>query len=219
MPYLRLRARGACLRGNLKWRSTVHRVNLAHLTAVLCPRQGDNCTFQSASCAREAFPWWEVLVVVVVILVIAAIAIPSMLRARVKANEAAAIANMRTINTAESMYYNNYPDVGYAGSLADLGSHGSNCETPGKTNACLVMDEELVSGLKSGYVFDLVGDGQAPTQGYTLTALPEASSTTGRCSFTSNQMGAIRAKSSGGGGKFSLSGNTCDQSVSVAPAP
>lgn len=161
----------------------------------------------------------EVLVVVVVILVIAAIAIPSMLRARMKANESAAVANMRTINTAESMYYNTYPDVGYAGSLADLGSHGSNCETPGKTNACLVMDEELTSGLKGGYVFDLLGDGQVPTQAYTLTALPEASSTTGRCTFSSNQMGAIAAQTSGGGGRFSLAGNTCDQTLSVAPSP
>jgi type IV pilus assembly protein PilA len=159
---------------------------------------------------QRGFSLVELLIVVAVILVIAAIAAANMLRARMKANEAAAVANMRTINTAELMYSIAYPQVGYAGSLADLGRHGSDCETPGETNACLIMDDALTSGLKGSYTFELLGDGQVPTQTYTLTALPVASRTSGSCAFTSNQTFVISAESSGGGGPFSLVTSTCD---------
>lgn len=166
----------------------------------------------------RGFSFVEVLLVVMVILVIAAIAVPNLLRARVKANESAAVANMRTINNAESMYFDTYPQVGYAVRLADLGSHGSDCETPGKTNSCLIMDEALTNGLKGGYTFDILGDGQVPTQAYTLTALPQSTSVSGNCTFTSNQGGAITAKASGNPGRFSLASTTCDLAGSLAPA-
>ena len=158
------------------------------------------------------------MVVVAIMLVLAAIAVTHLLRARMKANEAAAVANMRTINTAEAMYFNTYPQVGYADSLAKLGGNGSNCENPGNTNACLMMDEGLTSGLTGGYTFNLTGDGQTPSQGYTLMAMPQSSGRSGSCTFTSNQTGSISAQPSGGGGKFSLAGSTCDLPGSVAPA-
>jgi type IV pilus assembly protein PilA len=163
----------------------------------------------------KGFSLVEVLIVVMVILVIAAIAVPNMLKARMKANEAAAVANMRTINTAESMYYSTYQQVGYAGNLADLGSHGSNCETPGKTNSCIITDDALTSGLKSGYTFDLVGDGQIPAAGYNLTATPESNSATGRCSFSSTQSGNIQVEipNASGTTRFTLGENSnCDHS-------
>ncbi len=154
----------------------------------------------------------EMLIVAAVILVITAIAVPNMLRARMKANESAAVANMRTINTAESMYASTYPDVGYAGRLADLGSHGSTCESRSETNACLLMDDSLTGGLKSGYAFDLMSDGQKPAQGYTLTARPVVTGTTGRCAFTSDQSGVISIDVPGADGhtRFAMAGNTCD---------
>jgi type II secretory pathway pseudopilin PulG len=160
----------------------------------------------------------EALIVVAVLLVLTAIAVTHLLRARMKANESAAVANMRTINTAEAMYFNIYPQTGFADNLAKLGSNGSDCQNPGATNSCLIMDEVLTGGLKGGYTFDLVGDGQVPSQAYTLTVLPEFSGTSGSCSFTSNQTGVISAKSSTAG-KFSLANSTCDQPGSVAPAP
>ena len=46
----------------------------------------------------------ELLIVVSIILIIATIAIPSLLRSRQAANETAAVANMRTIETAEMSY-------------------------------------------------------------------------------------------------------------------
>jgi type II secretory pathway pseudopilin PulG len=67
-----------------------------------------------------------------VMLVVAAIAIPSVDRSRGAASEAAAAANVRTLNTAQIMYYSAYADKGFAPSLAALG--------PGATGSCAEND-------------------------------------------------------------------------------
>ena len=54
--------------------------------------------------ASHGFSLIELLIVVTIILIIAAIAIPSFLRSRMRANESAAVANMRNITTAEVVY-------------------------------------------------------------------------------------------------------------------
>ncbi len=133
----------------------------------------------------------EILVVVMVVLIIAAIAIPSLVHARMRANEAAAAASIKTIQTAEVMYNNTYPEVGYSGSLPNLGSHGSSCENVSSTNACIIMDDALTSGLKNGFMFELVGDGNIPDRSYSITANPE-SSVSGRCAIVADQSSSIQ---------------------------
>lgn len=158
----------------------------------------------------------EILVVVMVILIIAAIAIPNLVHGKMRANEAAAVASVKTIHEAETLYASTYPDVGYSGSLPNLGSHGSSCETPTRTSACIIMDDALTSGLKSGYMFELVNDGNKPALSYTVTASPESSGT-GRCSISSGESGELhfslpgapastagRSQGSGGGGGCEL---------------
>jgi type IV pilus assembly protein PilA len=135
----------------------------------------------------------ELLVVVAIILVIAAIVVPHLFDARKKATEASAVASIKAIQTAESIYQDNYPTKGYSPSLINLGSNGSTCETTSSTNACL-LDPVLASGIKDGYIFDLLGDGKIPDESYTLTATPQ-SSASGECTFSSDQSGNIQSMS------------------------
>lgn len=161
----------------------------------------------------SGFSLVELLVVVMVILVIAAIAIPSFVQARMKANEASAVSSMRTIRTAEILYSQTYPDIGFSRTLSDLGSHGSTCESPSSSNACIITDEGLASGFKSGYLFELVSDGLKPSVGYTLNGIPESAGITGRCAFSSDSSGEISSvdPTSTGGSRYSVgAGSTCD---------
>jgi prepilin-type N-terminal cleavage/methylation domain-containing protein len=151
---------------------------------------------RKAGTNSAGFSLVETVVVVMVILIIAAIAIPNLVHGKMRANEAAAVASINTVNTAEALFINTYPDVGYAGSLTNLGSNGTSCERPTSTNACLIMDETLTSGVKSGYLFEIVGDGNRPSSGYSVTATPE-SNLSGRCAVTSTQNGDVRLSTPG----------------------
>ena len=152
--------------------------------------------------------------VVMVILIIAAIAIPNLVHGKMRANEAAAVASVQTIHTAEVLYYNAYPEVGYASSLKVLGSNGTTCDKPTSTAACLITDEALTSGLKNGYVFEIVGDGNKPTASYKVSASPETS-VSGRCTVTTNESGEVHfsfpgTNSSGGRSMGSGGSSGCE---------
>src|SRR6185369_930384 len=154
------------------------------------PRVRTQNAIGNADPRLAGFSLVEVLVVVMVILTIAAIAIPNLVHGKMRANEAAAVSSVKTINTAQLMYNDAFPEVGYASSLANLCAHGSTCEKPTSTSACLIMDEALTSGLKSGYIFEIVADGNTPAASYSVTALPETA-LSGRCDISSNQTGDI----------------------------
>jgi prepilin-type N-terminal cleavage/methylation domain-containing protein len=131
---------------------------------------------------QKGFSLIELLIVVAIILIIAAIAIPNLLQARVAANEASAVASLRTINTAQITYATNYPTVGYAGTLTALA--GTSCSPPDETSACLI-DTQLASGTKSGYSFASTAIGANPTGAYVITAMPQGSN--GNRSFCSTE--------------------------------
>lgn len=153
----------------------------------------------------------ELMVVVMIVLVITAIAVPSLLHARMKANEAAAVSSMKTIQTAQTLYSVLYPEVGYSPNLAWLGPNGSNCENTGPHNSCLIHDEALLSGLKSGYVFVIAGDGKTPSADYTLTANPISAGISGRCGFSSEQAGEIGIVPQSGSGHFTVGSSGCGE--------
>jgi prepilin-type N-terminal cleavage/methylation domain-containing protein len=109
---------------------------------------------------QRGFSLIELLIVVAIILTIAAIAVPDMLRARISANEAAAVSAVRTITTAEVGYLTNYPSVGYAAQLSDLGAGGATPCVSSPTSACLIDDSLATASSapgRGGYIYNATG--------------------------------------------------------------
>jgi type IV pilus assembly protein PilA len=138
---------------------------------------------------QRGFTLMELMIVLALILIIAAIAIPSMVDAKINADEASAVASIRTINTVEITYQATYG--GYADSLANLG--GAEPCTKSAATACL-LDQSLAGGVKSGYSFTAVGGN--PTGGgnttYVVGAAPLVFDRTGRRLFCSTEKSVIR---------------------------
>jgi prepilin-type N-terminal cleavage/methylation domain-containing protein len=70
---------------------------------------------------ENGFSLLELLIVVAIILIIATIALPSLLRSRQAANESHAVANLRTLNTAEVSYISSYQVYGLLPELVTAG--------------------------------------------------------------------------------------------------
>jgi len=140
----------------------------------------------------RGFSLIELLIVVAIILAIAAFAIPSLLRARIAANEASAVSSLRALNTAQISYSSSYPTIGFATTLASL--TGINCTPPGSTGACLI-DTQLASGSKSGYSFTLSGLSGTPNATYQFRADPLSPNQSGTRYFCSFADAVIRVGS------------------------
>ena len=120
---------------------------------------------------NKGFSLLELLIVVAIILIIATIAIPSLLRSRQAANESAAVANIRTINTAEVTY---------------LSSSGGNYGSMLAMISAKLLDDTFTA-TKAGYNYSVVATGAD----YTVTAFP-ASTNTGRYGYYSTPDAVVR---------------------------
>lgn len=145
---------------------------------------------------QRGFTLIELLIVVTIILIIAAMAIPNLVGAKMRANEAAAVGALKAINAACMAYWTTYN--GYPPTLASLGPPAGGTQM-GPSSADL-LDSVLASGNKSGYVFtyaavDANGDGKMDT--YTVVAEPASRGTTGQRSFFTDQSGTIRVSPTG----------------------
>ena len=142
---------------------------------------------------EKGFSLIELLIVVAIMLIVAAIAIPSLVRSRMAANEASAAASLKQIGVANAAYSGFY-GVGYAGNLAHLGPPNGGCAKV--SFECADLLDTVLSGItpstptpiKSGYQFTYYIPNDSPTPGdqnstYSVVASPVLPGTSGQSTF------------------------------------
>jgi len=149
------------------------------------------------------------------VLIVAAIAIPNLLRARMAANESAAAATVRTVNTAQAAYSTTYPDKGYAADLAAMGPGSEDsCSTPAypsAAHACLL--DGVLAGptctagtwcVKGGYRYSstAICGSDGVCSDYVVTAMPVTPGSTGQRSFCATNDAIVRVH----GGRRTIGG-------------
>jgi Zn-dependent protease with chaperone function/type II secretory pathway pseudopilin PulG len=184
-PWLVKRVARVAARGDGRAPQIPGRNPFAYLFALFVPR-----TMAGAGAA-------SVLMMVAVIGIIAAIAIPSLLRARVAANEAATIGNLRSMVSAQAAYASAAGSYGLPECLASPARTG--CIDGYPADGPALLEAELASASsRSGYRLDFVSGSPQPTRsnpngiaGFCYGATPITAGQTGVRSFAADQSGRI----------------------------
>jgi type IV pilus assembly protein PilA len=144
---------------------------------------------------QKGFSLIELLIVVAIILIIAAIAIPNLIRSKIAANQASAVASLRTLNTSTVLFNTNYGL--YPTALSSMATNGAASST-----AADMIDNVLSTGTKSGYSFSWSGGGT--TGSYAIFASPVTLNSTGTVYYYTDQSLVIRSNPAGAATSGSL---------------
>jgi type IV pilus assembly protein PilA len=149
--------------------------------------------------STKGFSLIELLIVVAIILTIAAIAIPSLLRAKISANEASAVGSMSAMKSAEVTYFTAYPSVGYSADIASLG--GPPPCAPSSSTACLI-DSGLSAAIpgspgRNGYFYQATGittAGATLNTAFVVAAAPMNAHQSGDHDYCTTNDGVLRSQ-------------------------
>jgi hypothetical protein len=171
-------------------------VILGHMSHSNIKKSGGVLKGEGMAIAGLVLGYGSVLISFVLFPIIAAIAIPSLLKARITANESAAAATVRTVSTAEATYSITYPQSGFAPDLATLGSGPGGTCVPSATSACIIDATLGCSSnwcVKDGYKYSVMATGSPTPNEFVVTATP-VSSSTGRKSYCSTSDSIVRSQ-------------------------
>jgi len=190
-PWLVKRVARVAVRGDGRAPEIPARHPLAYVFALLVPR-----TMAGAGLA-------SMLMMVAIIGIIAAIAIPSLLRARVSANEAATISDIRTMVSAQAAYESRAGSYGMPECLAAPAQSG--CLTNYPAGQPSFLDPVIASlSPRHGYGWDFAHGPAKPTRAnpnglasYCYAGIPMQHGQTGVRSFAADQTGRICYDASG----------------------
>lgn len=134
---------------------------------------------------KLGFTLVEILIVCAIIGLILAFSIPSLLRSRIEANEAAAQASLKTIVSALTIYRTG--NMTYPNNLLELGSVANE--------GLGYLNDALAQGTYKGYIYSMEF---VTPHNFLVRATPEVPNVTGVRNFTVDQSGVILVASTDG---------------------
>jgi prepilin-type N-terminal cleavage/methylation domain-containing protein len=144
---------------------------------------------------ERGFSLLELLIVVAIIVTITVVAVPNLLKTRMKGNETSAMASLKAMNEACVMYYSSYSS--YPHIQSDLGppQNGLASNTAADLLDSVLAPSGSTVASKSGYLFHYTAGAAEPSgsiNSYTILADPESYDHTGVSRFYTDQRMIVR---------------------------